>query len=391
MTRLRASSALSKTVVNVDADARAADLLELIEERRATHAVVYDGDQYLGLVRLQDILLTSPDRIFADLVPDRPAAPLNVDASLDEVDLQLAAADVDALPLRGPGTRLAGIVTRSTVLEARAAASQSLLEDRQRLLAAAEESRADAEREASEHRELLAQVTTVNALGEMVSGIAHEIKQPLLALSLFAETCQAQLRSDQPDLTSIDNLLQKVAEQVTRSREIIDRLRDLVKRGAPRASSTDINEVVHNVVSLIAGELKHLDIALELDLAQDLPAATADPIQIEQVLVNLMQNAIEAMRSNTRRPPKLSVHTACLEPDMVSVTVSDSGPGLDDETLGRVFDPFFSTKPDGMGIGLAISQSIMKAHGGDISVERNMTDGLSFSCTLRQACCDSIG
>ena len=207
----------------------------------------------------------------------------------------------------------------------------------------------------------LAHVTRVATLGEMTASIAHEINQPLGALVNNAGACLGWL--DAENLEEARNSVALVMDDAQRASEIITRIRALVKKAPPQKDWLDINQIIREVIALAQSEVQRNHIALETQLSDDVPLVFADRIQLQQVMLNLMMNAIEAMTQVTG-PRELLISSGADDSKGVVVVVRDSGPGLDSKSLERLFEPFYTTKPQGMGMGLAICRSIIEAHGG---------------------------
>jgi signal transduction histidine kinase len=245
-----------------------------------------------------------------------------------------------------------------------------------------EKRRQQAEERALQHQADLAHVDRINIMGEMASGLAHELNQPLSAISTY---CQAGLRiidslEDKPE--KLAHALEHASIQSQRAGEIIRRMRRFTGKGVVRRKPVNINQVIKNVLGFIEVELSRKEIKLQLDLADDLPEAIADEIQIEQVILNLLHNAIEAMFSTSDHMRLLRVSSMRGAADTLQVTVKDSGPGMDAATLERIFDTFFTTRKNGMGLGLAISRSIVEAHGGKLWAESSTGSGATFHFTV---------
>lgn len=245
--------------------------------------------------------------------------------------------------------------------------------------------RRQAEEQALQHQADLAHVDRINIMGEMASGLAHELNQPLSAISTY---CQAGLRiidtlADKPD--KLVHALEHASIQAQRAGEIIRRMRRFTGKGVVRRKPIDINRVIKNAVSYVETAQKRKGIKLVLDLAEGLPAAIADEIQIEQVILNLLHNAIEAMFSGSENTRILRVSSERTALDTLQVTVNDSGPGLDAAALDSIFDTFFTTKKSGTGLGLAISRSIVEAHGGQLWADSTPGAGATFYFTLSVA------
>jgi C4-dicarboxylate-specific signal transduction histidine kinase len=200
-------------------------------------------------------------------------------------------------------------------------------------------------------------------MGEMAAGLAHELNQPLAAAANYLQSC-IELTRNKPEQSSLMRALAGTASQIDRAGEIIRRMRNFVTRRKPHHSTAAINDLIRVVVNLVSGELRANRITNRFELSEGLPLIRCDRIQIEQVLLNLIRNGIEAMAAVTGRPRVLLIRTAEVAGGNIEVTVADTGCGLTAEIKERLFEPFLSSKADGMGIGLAISRSIIEAHGG---------------------------
>ena len=209
----------------------------------------------------------------------------------------------------------------------------------------------------------LARVVRVSTLGEMTASIAHEINQPLSAIVTNANASRRILASPAPDIEDVQQALTEIAEAGNRAGEIISHIRALVKKGAPQKSLVDINLVIQEVLDIIPGVLEKQHVSLEMELRHALPRVMGDRIQLQQVVLNLIMNGIEAMSAVPDRPRALVIRSDAREPGL-EVTVQDSGIGLDPRNIDHIFDTFFTTKPNGMGMGLSICRSIIEAHRG---------------------------
>lgn len=239
---------------------------------------------------------------------------------------------------------------------------------RQRMVEALERSEA----RLKQHESELARVARINTMGEMASGIAHEINQPLSAIVSYNEACLALIDDDPPDHTMLRKALQASVQQAQRAGRIIRGLREFVSRKRTQLVPVDLNQTISNVVSLASQELKEHMVFADTVLARELPLVFADTIQLEQVLLNLVRNAIEAMH-NTRPWGRLAIISEA-QNERVHIRVCDSGTGIPEEQLHRIFDPFVSLKDQGMGLGLTISQSIIESFGGKMTA-RNLPEG----------------
>ena len=225
----------------------------------------------------------------------------------------------------------------------------------------------------------LAHVTRVATLGEMTASIAHEINQPLGALVNNAGACLGWL--DAENLEEARNSVALMMDDAQRASEIITRIRALVKKAPPQKDWLEINQTIREVIGLARNEMQRNGVALETQLSDDMPLIFADRIQLQQVMLNLMMNAIEAMTQVTT-PRELLISSEADDSKGVVVVVRDSGPGLDSKSLERLFEPFYTTKPQGMGMGLAICRSIVQAHGGRLWAATNRDRGASFHFSL---------
>lgn len=228
----------------------------------------------------------------------------------------------------------------------------------------------------------LAHVARVATLGEMTASIAHEVNQPLAAVVTNANACLRWLGHQPPNLTEVREGVARIIKEGNRASDVIGRIRDLVSKAPPRKEWLDINEIVREVVALSRTEIRSNRVSLTEQLADDLPRVRADRVQLQQVVLNLIVNGLDAMSAVVDRPRELHVSSGRIESNGVLVVIRDSGRGLDDETLDHLFDAFFTTKPEGMGMGLAICRSIVEAHGGQLWASPNSPRGAVFQFTL---------
>ena len=242
--------------------------------------------------------------------------------------------------------------------------------------------RVRAEEGVRQHQAELAHVARLGTMGEMATGLAHELNQPLAAIVNYIQACLERIRAGVGDSDDLLIDMERAAAQAERAGEMIEHIRDFVRKGEPRRTSVDLNSLVRLAAELIDSELRHAGVRVCLDLAEEIPIVKAQDIQIEQVIVNLMRNSLEAMNENEAGTRQLTIHTSRAESDAVELTIRDTGRGLPDETLDRVFDPFFSTKPDGMGMGLSICRTIVEAHGGHLWATSDSDRGATFRFTL---------
>jgi PAS domain S-box-containing protein len=228
----------------------------------------------------------------------------------------------------------------------------------------------------------LARVARVMTMGELTASIAHEINQPLGAIVASAASCRRWLAAEPPRTDKALRALKRIVNDGSRASEVIGRIRTLMKRQAPRKEWQDINRTILEVIAIAQYQLRRNDVVLETRLADNLPPVEGDRVQLQQVLLNLIVNAIEAMSGITARPRELTIVSATDGTDAVRVEVRDSGPGMDRERATRVFEPFYTTKVEGIGIGLSISRSIIEAHCGRLSCAANEPHGAVFLFSL---------
>ena len=231
-------------------------------------------------------------------------------------------------------------------------------------------------------RERMSRVSHLATLGEMAGAIAHEINQPLAAISNYALACQRLLNAAGPGNSEIQDALQQISGQAVRAAEIIRRVRSLVRASAPRREPCDVNSLIQEVSALIRSEARPQGVQLSLELAEGLPPVEVDGIQIQQVLLNLIHNSIEALSAAGGSERRVTVRTGQATPAELTISVIDSGPGVDPDLSGRIFDPFCTTKEHGTGLGLAISKSIIEAHSGRLVHLPNLPTGACFSICL---------
>ncbi|MCM3903356.1 MAG: PAS domain S-box protein [Pyrinomonadaceae bacterium] len=228
----------------------------------------------------------------------------------------------------------------------------------------------------------LARVNRVMLVGEMTASVAHEVNQPIAAAVTNAGACLRWLAAQPPDMEKARQALDRIVRDGSRAAEVIRRVRNLVKKVPPQTDFFDINEAILEVIALTQGELQRHPVELRTDLSSDVPLVPADRVQLQQVILNLIRNALDAMSEVGDRPHELALSSGRSDPNDVFVEVRDSGPGLDPANLNRLFDSFYSTKPDGMGMGLSISRSIVEAHGGRLWAMPNEPQGAVFRFTL---------
>jgi len=236
-----------------------------------------------------------------------------------------------------------------------------------------------AEEALQEAQDKLARVTRDQAMGELAAAIAHEINQPLTAVVTNGNFCLRQIDGAAPSLRELREAMAEIVNDGTRASEVISRIRALFMKRAADRVELDINEVIQQAATLVRSEADRGRISLLTHLAAD-QRVLGDRVQLQQVLINLIMNAIEAMRKPTERPRQILIKST-RHSDGVLVQVQDSGPGVDPEQADRIFEPFFTSKPEGVGMGLSISRSIVESHGGRLWVEA-VSNGALFEFTL---------
>jgi C4-dicarboxylate-specific signal transduction histidine kinase len=242
-----------------------------------------------------------------------------------------------------------------------------------------------AETQTRRHQAEVAHAARLSTLGGMAAGLAHELNQPLAAVVSYARGCARRLEAGELPKAALLEVLEEISAQALRAGEVLRRIREFL-RGESRREEVDLNDVVRRAIRFAESEARRAEVRLELALAPEALRIEVDPIQIEQVILNLVQNGFEVMTTNNGTERAIAIETRRIAPDTVEVTVRDTGSGLAPQVAARLFEPFFSTKADGLGLGLSISRTIVEAHGGRLWATANAEGrGTAFRFTLRDA------
>jgi C4-dicarboxylate-specific signal transduction histidine kinase len=231
-------------------------------------------------------------------------------------------------------------------------------------------------------QEDFARCARLTTMGELLASIAHEINQPLAAVVANGDACLQWLNRDKPDLDEARHAVLRIVRDAQRASGVIRGLRALAKKSEPDLAKLDINDAIREVLALTRSELLRHRVVLRTDLAADDRSVLGDRVQLQQVLLNLITNGVDAMSTVTDRPKVLAIKSEPVEAGGMLVAVEDTGTGLDPATADRIFDPFFTTKPSGMGMGLSICRSIIDAHGGRFWVSPRVPCGTVFRFTV---------
>jgi C4-dicarboxylate-specific signal transduction histidine kinase len=246
----------------------------------------------------------------------------------------------------------------------------------------AEEALRESERRFSEAQMELAHANRVTTMGQLTASIAHEVNQPIAAALTNAQAGLRWLGADPPNLEEVRQAFGRIVENTGRAGDVIGRIRALIKKVPPRKGRFDLNEAVRDVIALTGSEVLKHGVSAQTDLATDLPLIEGDRVQLQQVILNLIMNAVEAMSGISEGPRELRISTETEASGAVLVSVRDTGPRLDPQSLEQVFEAFYTTKASGLGMGLAICRSIIEAHGGRLWASPNEPQGVILEFTL---------
>ena len=235
---------------------------------------------------------------------------------------------------------------------------------------------------ARQHEAELAHVLRMGTMWEMASGLSHQINQPLTAIANYAAATLHDLGSGKLSRDGIIESLTQIYQEADRASDVVRHINRFIRKAEPKQELADVNEVVGSVLDLARFELTKNQVDLELDLHQRVSTLWVDRIQIEQAILNLIRNAIDAMRGVPECDRRIAISTSMAGSDDVAITIRDHGSGVASEDLKEIFDPFFSTKPSGMGMGLSITRTIVEAHGGRVEIPRNESEGAVFTVVL---------
>ncbi len=233
------------------------------------------------------------------------------------------------------------------------------------------------------HLDELAHVTRLGLMGEMAAGIAHEVNQPLAAIATYSQVCLKMLQSEEMSVTALEEVLTKTEKQACRAGQLISHMRSFVSSKQVYRSRVDIHDLIRNAMELAADECKQFSIKCNLELAESLPLITVDDIQIEQVLLNLLKNAIDVLAKKPKGESRiLSIQSYVVDNKYIEIRVKDNGPGINEQEKAKIFTPFFTTKSSGMGMGLSICQSLIISHGGQLRFNSAKSKGTTFYFNL---------
>jgi PAS domain S-box-containing protein len=238
------------------------------------------------------------------------------------------------------------------------------------------------EAEDRQRREELAHVGRIATMGELTASLAHEINQPLTAILSNAEAAERFLSQPQPDIGEVRQILEDIVRDDRRASDVVRKVRALVRKEKPREEILDLNKTIQEVVGLIRGESILQGLSITMNLSPDLKMIQGDRVQLQQVILNLILNSADAMRNAPQAQRKIILSTAMQDGGTVKASVTDFGMGIHENSMDHLFEPFYTTKPEGLGMGLSISQRIIRAYGGILKASNNPEGGATFAFTL---------
>jgi PAS domain S-box-containing protein len=239
-----------------------------------------------------------------------------------------------------------------------------------------------AEEQARQNLHALAHAGRLQSMGEMASTLAHELNQPLTAILSFSQASQRVINNRDYDQDELVFALKRIAVNAKRAGDIISHMRSFIRKEEPHTELSGINRLIRDSIDLVNAEMLQSGIDMVLDLQADLPDIPVDPVQIQQVILNLVRNSMEAIEKHAGDERRITVATRMDNPGGIEITVSDTGPGLNAEIAGKIFNTFVTTKSEGMGIGLSICKSIVEAHGGELMTRQRLGGGATFGFVL---------
>jgi two-component system sensor kinase FixL len=245
-------------------------------------------------------------------------------------------------------------------------------------------SQRQSEDEARRLQERLWHVSRLATMGEMASGIAHELNQPLAAIANYAQACDRLLSKPDADIPEVREALKEITGQAVRAGDIIRRLRGLASRASGHSRATDVNALISELTDLVKWDLRAHEVQYRLDAAPALPSVDVHPEQLQQVVLNLIRNAIESLAHSVQRDRDITVRTTLTDQKDVEIAVCDNGPGVPSDMVSRLFDPFYTSKATGTGLGLAMSRTIIGQHHGTLTYRANVPSGACFVVRLPQ-------
>jgi C4-dicarboxylate-specific signal transduction histidine kinase len=355
----------------------------------ATHVMevwtVWNGTYYLaGVVKaLTAVASMATAALLVPLIPRALAlpSPAQLRAANEDLEREVAERRRAEAALQAARDELEQRVQRRTAELARA---NEELKAEIRHAEKADEERRRAEQDLKKIQDDLAHVARVTTMGELAASIAHEVNQPLTAVITNANACLRWMAMDPPNLTEARESVTRIRRDGRRASDVVQRIRAFLKRRAPESAPQDVSDVIREVLGLLQDALRAAHVSADVELGKDVPAVLGDRVQIQQVILNLVMNGIDAMRGIQDRPRRLVVGAGPEGGDVV-ITVRDSGVGIDPDKVDRLFDPFFTTKAEGMGMGLSVSRSIIESHGGRLWAALEGATGATFRFTLPMA------